>query len=154
LLQLLLSLVPHSDGGPNSIDMCIWEAHTRKLLMNVNLPSGEPVHWPSAVARQTGPFITHPHPHVGVSAFAFQGTNAHVLLRNLEPKPKHIDSRRAKALWHHQSFWYHPPLNGFLAKASGLPLKDSIVYNMNLSQPSLSFLWDHQVRRLSSLPPL
>lgn len=82
----------------------------------------------------------------GVSAFAFQGTNAHALLgHSLDARPA-AGSNKEHSLWHHQRFWYAPPQHHMLQHCVVEPQSGSIAVQCQLSSASLAYICDHQVR--------
>ena len=82
----------------------------------------------------------------GVSAFAFQGTNAHVVLRSLAAAGSaapSLASRQGLKTWHHKFFWYahptHPVLTTFETTVNAH--NDLIAEaRVDLSSPHLSYL--------------
>lgn len=80
----------------------------------------------------------------GVSAFAFQGTNAHVLLqRHAEPSETEMSFSNRRPIWQQKRWWFAPRphfmLPGVTCSAAAAE------FALLLSSGSLSFLWDHQV---------
>lgn len=109
--------------------------------------AGETDGCPIAAGRQQGPPANRAQATVvGVSAFAFQGTNAHALIKLEQPEASHITDAPGNQLWRRERVWYLPPLNGFLAAGPVHASSAEAAYAIRLSQPSLSFLCDHQVR--------
>ena len=79
---------------------------------------------------------------VGVSAFAFQGTNAHALLAGQAvgaevEKPTGVWSRK-------QRYWVVPRAHALLHQAV-VAMKSRVTMQADLSRASLAFFWDHQV---------
>lgn len=82
----------------------------------------------------------------GVSAFAFQGTNAHAVLGCcLDPWPAAHSSIRS-SLWRHQRFWYAPPPHQMLHGCVAGAQSGSIAIQCQLRSSSLAYICDHQVR--------
>lgn len=87
---------------------------------------------------------------IGISSFAFQGTNAHAVLTAYSSNaemPKQATamlSATRGAIFHRQQFWYLPRMHGLTqgvyAKAS-----EALVV-AQLRRPYLGFLWDHRVQ--------
>ncbi|QDZ18521.1 beta-ketoacyl synthase [Chloropicon primus] len=84
----------------------------------------------------------------GVSAFAFQGTNAHVVLRPVATRGSGTTARKSlDRLWRRKFFWYahpnHPLLGSF---ATTLNIHNDLVAEarVDLESPSLSYL--HQFK--------
>ena len=103
-----------------------------------------------ALPRQTAPAqLASPSAAWGVSAFAFQGTNAHAVLVSGGAKPS--SSSLAIASWAKSRFWIGPeahPLAGKLASTSAA----AAVFETDLLQPQHSRLWEHVVLGRSLLP--
>ena len=95
------------------------------------------------ISRQTGSVYGET---CGVSAFAFQGTNAHVLLCQ---SPANTEDKRnfteRQPVWQQRRWWFAPSAYHMLpsVKASA----ESADFELRLSFGSLSYLWDHQVMR-------
>lgn len=82
----------------------------------------------------------------GVSAFAFQGTNAHAVLgRSLAPQPA-VDSSFADGRWRRQRFWYAPSPHQMLQHCTAALQSGSVALHCQLSSASLAYIADHQVR--------
>ena len=80
----------------------------------------------------------------GISSFAFQGTNAHALLR----RPENLntcDQRPFKACWSRSYHWLaplpHPMLHFTSLDDSGRVHMDCLL----TTTPSLAYIWDHNV---------
>ena len=93
----------------------------------------------------------------GVSAFAFQGTNAHALLQLPEAADADAatDNKAATAgepVWQRQRFWVAPAPHAALQRAAVAPGK-ALVFECPLgASPALSFLWDHRVMGRAIVP--
>lgn len=105
----------------------------------------------------------------GISAFAFQGTNAHVLLGAAAAfGPTSADSTATAAAdteaqaghvatqppaWQRRRFWYAPAPSRLLlaARIAGVGMTAVAVFSMQLDVPSLAYLLDHQVRHSAAL---
>ena len=97
----------------------------------------------------------------GVSAFAFQGTNAHTVLSatcrsalTAISNPSEAWTARAS---HARRHWPLPPAHTLLRHAAVLAAATScrataIVFEADATAPGLAFLWDHRVRGLALLP--
>lgn len=97
----------------------------------------------------------------GVSGFGFQGSNAHVTLASTQLSsicdapltPVRLNGARAGTfgvstdpVWQRRRFWYAPPPHALLRQAISWTTADaSIVFGLQLQQPRLAYLWDHQV---------
>ena len=88
---------------------------------------------------------------VGMSGFAFMGTNAHLILSPMAAASKSASSDvTTETLWEHTSLWPLPDvfgLMGFLECDS-----DSAVFSCNVDKATLSYLYDHRVQGRSLLP--
>ncbi|KAK9866519.1 hypothetical protein WJX84_001677 [Apatococcus fuscideae] len=102
-----------------------------------------------AIQRQQAPIpnFSTSSSAAGISAFAFQGTNAHIVLL---PDAAGSTSRgshppRQAAEWQHGRYWYLPPPHSLLACFSWCSPSQQAQWDLQLGQPKQSFLWDHQV---------
>lgn len=88
----------------------------------------------------------------GVSAFAFQGTNAHAILSasGSGAAAALVISSRA-TLAHAQRFWVAPAPHPMLHRASEVQ-SSSICFSVDLASPALAFLMDHRVAKRAVLP--
>lgn len=108
-----------------------------------------------SAARQPGPLATSAFkgpadlPRCsGVSAFAFQGTNAHVTLAAASPGGSLPVSAAANLPWERRRFWYLPEPHALLLRwLGGGGEAGAIALELQLSRPRLAYLTDHQVRR-------
>jgi acyl transferase domain-containing protein len=126
----------------------------------------------AAIARQAAPagrvaaVAAAAAAHAGCSAFAFQGTNAHVVL-SAAPAPEargfaELAASGAAAaaaggsaglVWRSRRFWYQPPPHFLLASvAADLGAVGTMrralwaAFEVAVGRPALAFLWQHQVR--------
>ena len=86
----------------------------------------------------------------GVSAFAFQGTNAHALLARPEGGSLPDTSRLAAVGWQREACWVAPPVHIMLHSARstgvGSARKAGLQMECHLSAtPRLASFWDHRV---------
>ncbi len=104
-----------------------------------------------AVARQSAAGLTPAHGSIGAgcSAFAFQGTNAHVLLRSqaLEGSADQQAAGSELSAWQRRRFWYTPAahLLLFSAAVASSGGSTSAAFDVVLGRPALAFVWEHQV---------
>ena len=100
------------------------------------------------VPRQPGAGIcTEDAQAMGVSAFAFQGTNAHAVLQPLSLG----DSPSAVApSWKRQRFWYTVKSAATLCQA--VARQELISFHTKLSRPALAFFLDHQIQGTALFP--
>ena len=100
------------------------------------------------VPRQPGPQVSGMGGQaLGVSAFAFQGTNAHVILQQADP------SNRATPLqlaWNRQRFWYKVDSKATLLRAG--VSQGKAVFQTRLNRATLAFFIDHQVQGQALFP--
>ena len=115
-----------------------------------------------AVPRETAALPLHaPSGQLlcGVSAYAFQGTNAHAIIQRPPEAPAGGSaagaaglpntSRPTVALWQKEAHWVGPPVHALLH--AGRPLaggsrKASLALDCQLSAtPRLAYFWDHRV---------
>ena len=86
----------------------------------------------------------------GVSSFAFQGTNAHVLLQrsaSLGTQPAVAAASPDRCpIWQKRRWWFEPKPNLMLPCVT--PSQSSAEFQLLLGQASLAYLWDHQVNRM------
>eukprot|EP00883_Tetradesmus_obliquus_P011533 jgi/Sobl393_1/4315/SZX67650.1 len=80
----------------------------------------------------------------GISAFAFQGTNAHIILKSSDSKT--APPAAAAVAWQRHRLFPTPPANRMLGSFSKpVAAAAAAAFEVQLSSPLLSFLWDHQV---------
>ena len=99
--------------------------------------------------RQAG---THPFevscPLWGVSAFAFQGTNAHAVLT--APGPTPISGPHATLVskaWGKATCWFAPEVHALLnGKVLVSGNKGNVIFQCKLQQAKHGYLWDHAVQ--------
>ena len=84
---------------------------------------------------------------MGVSAFAFQGTNAHAILQRLSlgDAPSEVAPS-----WKRQRFWYTMRSTASLYQAVARP--ELISFQTKLSRPALAFFMDHQIQGTALFP--
>lgn len=89
----------------------------------------------------------------GVSAFAFQGTNAHVVLSQhaLQGCPVLHAASCCMGLWQRRRTWYTVRPHALLVRLEGAA-RPTIQLTCSLSAANLSFLWDHRVAGRALLP--
>jgi acyl transferase domain-containing protein len=95
---------------------------------------------------------------MGTSSFAFQGTNAHVILSSSasvsSPQEEEEIQQRAATPWQHKRYWYAASPTSLLGTAKALNSRTSsfITFQTNLKKSALSFLYDHRVRGRAVFP--
>ena len=88
------------------------------------------------------------HQSVGVSAFAFQGTNAHSILSPADPLP---ESESTKTAWQRSRYWYTTKQYSILQKASAIA-RSQLVFSCKLAQPAMAFFLDHRIQGAALFP--
>lgn len=86
----------------------------------------------------------------GISAFAFQGTNAHALLAAAPLEAASVAAPTSTApAWHNKRLYVLPEAHMLIATASlsgpSGAAQCSVAFHAELAGASLAFLWDHQV---------
>ena len=112
-----------------------------------------------AAARQAAPaqasaVVAAAGEHVGVSAFAFQGTNAHAVLQSRAIDNGDSNDGTAPlvmhtvAAWQRRRFWYSPPAHQLLFRNSVNQSSSNleVLFEAALGRPVLAYLWEHQAR--------
>lgn len=91
----------------------------------------------------------------GISSFAFQGTNAHALVRQ-STGSNALGSNSSGGLWHHQRVWVAPTVHAVLQNVSVstnvLRRQRQLSFEGRLNGPRLAFMWEHAVKDLTLLP--
>jgi NADPH:quinone reductase-like Zn-dependent oxidoreductase/3-oxoacyl-(acyl-carrier-protein) synthase/acyl carrier protein len=88
---------------------------------------------------------------VGVSAFAFQGTNAHAVVKSSFFSPENTTS--SMLTWKKRRHYVLPEAHLLLQTAlSAVPSSGQVSLVADLSSPQLAFLWDHKVMGKSIFP--
>ena len=89
--------------------------------------------------------------NAGCSSFAFQGTNAHALLRSqqLGGNANQQAAGGVLSAWQRRRFWYIPAPHQLLfgAAVAGSGGRTIAAFDVVLGRPALAFLWEHQVGR-------
>ncbi len=130
-------------------------------LLHAHAGAGQP---PRALARQPGPSLAAARSDAaaglsaalaGVSAFAFQGTNAHAVLCAAPPGAG--APRAQPAPWRRQRHWFTPVELHLLLARAGAPAGGpgaarGMRFEARLDRPALAFLWDHRVAAAPLLP--
>jgi 3-oxoacyl-(acyl-carrier-protein) synthase/acyl carrier protein len=108
--------------------------------------------------RQDAPGVAAPGAEwdssMGVSSFAFQGTNAHVLLGNAPQRggpPAATSAGLDAALWRRQRYWYCAPLTHLLDRCTAAR-PGVVTVQADLGKPTLGYLKDHRVRGRALFP--
>lgn len=85
----------------------------------------------------------------GVSAFAFQGTNAHAVLVTGSTLPG--EPPLAGSQWQRRRFWFAPPPHA-LAHNVSAATSATVRLQAALQAPAMAYLWDHKVQGQPLLP--
>ena len=86
---------------------------------------------------------------VGVSAFAFQGTNAHAIVRSERFSPSASGLTDANTItevpsWQRRRHYVLPEAN-LLLQGVSLASNSQVIFSTDLSAQQLAYLWDHKV---------
>ena len=81
----------------------------------------------------------------GISAFAFQGTNAHVLLGWTRLASGRTHQQAAPPCWQRKRVWLMPVPHQLLMSAEWHAPVRMAVFSLQLQQAAAAFIWDHQV---------
>ena len=102
-----------------------------------------------AAARQAASRIcTDGCEAMGVSAFAFQGTNAHAIVRPTEQIDEVVPS---SPVWSRARYWYAARSTASLFKAS-CSIYGHASFQTRVTKSALAFLMDHQVQGVALFP--
>ena len=90
----------------------------------------------------------------GVSSFAFQGTNAHALVRSVRDLPSATQSLISQRLlvWERQQYYALPPIHVLAPRLILPPMSGMIVVGVRFAAPQLGYLRDCKVMELSVFP--
>lgn len=101
--------------------------------------------------RQPAPFVEGSQGvAVGVSAFAFQGTNAHALLTAPPHTNEHIPAQGVEMLWKHEEVSVAPPVHPVLRGVTAS--STAVTFSCALQHPCNAFLRQHVVGGRALLP--
>jgi len=158
-VRTALSCTETLTGAPTTAQV---NPHVAALL-HAHAGAGQP---PRALARQPGPAPAAARSNAGaclapsaalagVSAFAFQGTNAHAVLCAAPASAAGVGAHAPP--WRRQRHWFTPvELHVLLVRAgapAGGPGADrGMRFEARLDRPALAFLWDHRVAAAPLLP--
>lgn len=101
------------------------------------------------------PSAQHAVTNIGISGFAFQGSNAHLIVGGQPNKNEHcseIDLEAKTVLWRRTAQWFIPPTRVFSVQARVGTQAPVVIVECDLKHPSLAYLWQHQVNGRSILP--
>jgi len=104
--------------------------------------------------RQEGPAPATIPTLCGVSAFAFQGTNAHALISASLDVPQYQEEatlQRKSNQWQRRRHWFALQPHALLYRASSDAVSRA-TFSLDFNQPRLSYLLDHQVSGRALLP--
>lgn len=89
--------------------------------------------------------------NLGCSAFAFQGTNAHVVLQPATATIDYLDHDVKVPAWQRQRFWFAPESRVMLHKAVGKGT-EQIGFQTSLSRSAMAFFMDHRIQGAALFP--
>ena len=81
----------------------------------------------------------------GVSAFAFQGTNAHAVMQNLCVPKEDEAELGMHGIFQRARYYVLPPSRLFMPICKLEKSGNSVLFEGEIAVPQLTFLWDHQV---------
>ena len=128
------SLFPHV-RTPNPHVLSVLEAGGKSAVVEIPRQSG------GAISQQVAPAM-------GVSAFAFQGTNAHAILQQLDI-PKDEAAQQGPA-WARQRFWF--TVCSFATLYRAIAGQDLVNFQTSLTHSALAFFMDHQIQGTPLFP--
>jgi hypothetical protein len=102
--------------------------------------------------RLPAPLVTCGASLLGVSAFAFQGTNAHLVLQAAAAAPAATAAAAAMVPWARRRVWVHPRPCSLLTRASAPKAGGSATFQLLLGHPAHAALWDHLVGGRALVP--
>lgn len=83
---------------------------------------------------------------MGVSAFAFQGTNAHTILRRLPAQTSKARLTVGNDVpFDRREIWHIPPVHNLLRRCASLGV-GTAVFELAFGQATAAYLWEHKVR--------
>ncbi|KAL4548258.1 hypothetical protein Ndes2526B_g00840 [Nannochloris sp. 'desiccata'] len=104
------------------------------------------------------PSAQHAVTNIGISGFAFQGSNAHLIVGGQSSEVEHcsginINIEAKAVIWRRTAQWFIPLTRGFSVRARvGNQSAPLAIVESDLQHPSLAYLWQHQVNGRSILP--
>ena len=101
------------------------------------------------VARQPAVLSQSANSLLGVSAFAFQGTNAHVVVQRQLMNQNRAGSMKIKPRWNRRRHYMLPAAHLLVRQAvssvNAAPVPLTVSFQADLPIPQLTYLWDHRV---------
>ena len=97
-------------------------------------------------------------PICGTSAFAFQGTNAHIIQQQTPSLQSQLQRVSAATAWQQQRHWVAPPLSAFIGSLVGTTARGSaggagmLVMQVDLTGARAAFLRQHCVMHNAVMP--
>lgn len=111
--------------------------------------------WPAPLPPRQNAQLSRKQAPASISAFAFQGTNAHVLLCH---RTQHLSresllpvAASTSHLWRRQRFWHMARPHALLQLASKAS-RHGVSVTTEMLVPKLAYLQDHQIRGRALLP--
>lgn len=130
------SMLPHL-RGPNPHIVSLLEASKKSGCIKASRQPGARICVEAAEA-------------LGVSAFAFQGTNAHVILQPYSQAESHQNPSKSLLSWSKQRFWYS--MNNTASLHQAIARQGQALFQSKLSRAALAFFMDHQIQDTALFP--
>ncbi|KAK9803914.1 hypothetical protein WJX72_004698 [[Myrmecia] bisecta] len=89
---------------------------------------------------------------MGISSFAFQGTNAHAVLCKARAPSMAQHAAHATSPMNRQRFWFTVPAHTLLGKALTTHVRREAVMQTYMSRACLAYLLDHHIQNRALLP--
>lgn len=89
---------------------------------------------------------------IGVSGFAFQGTNAHVIVSNFNPELSPSDGLERRRFLRGEALWFLAGPRRIAQRISVVSRADTVTVQCDVSHPGFAYLRDHRVSSRGILP--
>jgi 3-oxoacyl-(acyl-carrier-protein) synthase/acyl carrier protein len=100
------------------------------------------------------PSAQHAVKTIGISGFAFQGSNAHLMVGGQISSETGLAFAAKTVHWRRTAQWFIPSSRAFSvrAKFGSTPSAGVVMVECDVQHPGLAFLWQHQINGRSILP--